>query len=94
MTDLIGGAEERAAIQLATSTWLTKRGDEKFILRGLLLRKRGDERSFGDHVNRERRRQNDFSYYVDRREEAKISFSHCEQEQAERMSAFSRRCRQ
>jgi hypothetical protein len=32
-TDLIGGAGERAAIQLATSTFLRKRNDEKFLLR-------------------------------------------------------------
>jgi hypothetical protein len=34
MADLIGGAGEWAAIQLAMSMWLRKRGDEKFILRG------------------------------------------------------------
>jgi hypothetical protein len=28
---LIGGAEERAAIQLAISTWMKKRGDKIFI---------------------------------------------------------------
>jgi hypothetical protein len=34
MMDLIAGAEEHPAIQLAISTWLGKRGDEKFLLRG------------------------------------------------------------
>jgi hypothetical protein len=46
---LIGGAEERAGIQWENSMW---------------LRKIGDGRSFGDHVNRER----NFSDYVERRE--------------------------
>jgi hypothetical protein len=44
-----GGAELRAGIKWKKSMW---------------LRKRGDERSFGDHVNRER----NFSDYVERRE--------------------------
>jgi hypothetical protein len=38
-TDLIGGAGERAAIQLATSTLLRKRGDEKF--KGHVVRRSG-----------------------------------------------------
>jgi hypothetical protein len=36
VTKLIGGVEEQVAIQLVMSMW---------------LRKRGDERSFSDHVN-------------------------------------------
>jgi hypothetical protein len=31
VTDLIGGAKERDAIQLVTSTWLRKRGDGKLV---------------------------------------------------------------
>jgi hypothetical protein len=45
---LKGGVEEQAAIQWEMSMW---------------LRKRGDERHFGDHVNRKRI----FSDYVERR---------------------------
>jgi hypothetical protein len=43
MTDLIGGAGERAVNQLAMSTWSRKRGDEKFF-NGHVVRIRGDER--------------------------------------------------
>jgi hypothetical protein len=32
MMDLTGRMEEQATIQLATSTWLRKRGNEKFLL--------------------------------------------------------------
>jgi hypothetical protein len=35
VTDLIGGAGQQAAIQLAMSTWLRKRDDEEFLLRGM-----------------------------------------------------------
>jgi hypothetical protein len=35
VTDLIGGAEERATIQLAMRTWFRKISDEKFVLRGM-----------------------------------------------------------
>jgi hypothetical protein len=38
---LIGGAEERAAIQLEMSTWFRKICDEKFF-KGRVVRRRGD----------------------------------------------------
>jgi hypothetical protein len=41
---------------------LGKRGDDKFF-EGYMVRRTDDERSFGDHVNRERI----FNDYVDRR---------------------------
>jgi hypothetical protein len=47
--DLIGGAEERAAIHLVMSMWSRKRGDEKSF-KGHMVRRRCGERSFGDHV--------------------------------------------
>jgi hypothetical protein len=47
-------AEERVAMELEmSSTWLKKRVDEK-ISNGHTLRRRGDNRSFGERVNRER----------------------------------------
>jgi hypothetical protein len=39
--DLVGGAEERAAIQSVTSTWLRKRGDKK-VFKGHVVRRRDD----------------------------------------------------
>jgi hypothetical protein len=42
VTNLIGRVEERAAIQLVMSTWLRKRGDEKFF-KGHVVRRRGDK---------------------------------------------------
>jgi hypothetical protein len=44
------------------SMWLRKRGDKHFF-EGHMKRRRGDEQSFGDRVNRKRI----FSDYVDRR---------------------------
>jgi hypothetical protein len=35
LMDLIGEAEEHVTIQLETSMWLRKRGDEKILLRGM-----------------------------------------------------------
>jgi hypothetical protein len=50
---LNGGADERAAIQWEMNMWLRKRGDDKVFERSVVKR-RGKERSFGDHVKRER----------------------------------------
>jgi hypothetical protein len=36
------------------STWLRKRGEEKFLM-GYVVRRRGNERSFGDDMNWEKR---------------------------------------
>lgn len=49
MKGVIGGTEERAAIQLVANTWFRKRNDEKFF-RGLGVRIRRDK-SFGDHLD-------------------------------------------
>jgi hypothetical protein len=51
--DLIGGTQEWAANQLV-SMWMRKCGNEKSC-HGYVVRRRGDERSFGDHVIWERR---------------------------------------
>jgi hypothetical protein len=42
---MIGGVEDRSAVQLVMSTWFRKRGDEKSF-EGHVVRRRGDERSF------------------------------------------------
>jgi hypothetical protein len=59
---LTGGAEEQAAVQLEMSMWMRGKGDETFF-KGNVVRRRGDERSFGGHVNQE----TIFSNYLDRR---------------------------
>jgi hypothetical protein len=47
--DVIGRTEERAAIQSVASTWLKKIRVGK-VLKGHLVRRRGDERSCSDQV--------------------------------------------
>jgi hypothetical protein len=46
--DMIGRAAERAAIQSVMSMLLGKRGD-KVSFKGYGVRRRSNERSFGDH---------------------------------------------
>jgi hypothetical protein len=48
--DLFGGTKEQDAIQSLMSIWLRKK-----LFKGHMVRKTGDERSFADHVNWEKR---------------------------------------
>jgi hypothetical protein len=54
VTNLIDGAEEKAAIQLVTSAQLRKTGDQKSFL-STCGEEKSDDRSSGDHVNQKRR---------------------------------------
>jgi hypothetical protein len=49
---LICGVEEQAAVQLEMGTRLRKEVNEKFF-KGYVVRRRGDERGFGGHMNQE-----------------------------------------
>jgi hypothetical protein len=42
-------------MKLAMSMWLMKRRDEKFLFKGHVVKRRGDERNFGGHRNKEKR---------------------------------------
>jgi hypothetical protein len=54
VTKQIGIVEEWTAIQSVMSTWLRKGGNVK-VFKGHMVRRKGGERSFSNHVNQEKR---------------------------------------
>jgi hypothetical protein len=71
LKSVIGGTEERAAVQSVESTWLRKSGGMK-VFKGHVLRRRGDRRSF---VTAKRSDKEGHSDYVTRRRSDKRSLS-------------------
>lgn len=71
LKSVIGGTEERDAVQSVESTWLRKSGGMK-VFKGHVLRRRGDRRSF---VTGKRSDKEGHSDYVTRRRSDKRSLS-------------------